>query len=263
MTSSPHESAREDSAGTPWAGRHFEQNSFAKDDGSAAPALIEAIRRVRLGSVGPDEVINQLHDTRVLIPLVTRLGESGTTESGRVVDKSQELSVVSVMAPDGRAALPIFSSAATLVEWNPEARPVPAEGARVALAAAGEQTPLLILDPGSDTEFIVRSEALEYIAMGKHWTPPWMDQRVISAFLEPTNEFVEIRATSLSNGDPTGTMQAAELLVEVSLIPGLDAAEVKVVSDELQRRWAADPVIASRVDSVRLRFKLYQDPNTL
>jgi hypothetical protein len=46
-----------DSAGTPWEGRSFDQNSFADDDGKAPPELIQAISKFRAGEVGAEAVI--------------------------------------------------------------------------------------------------------------------------------------------------------------------------------------------------------------
>ena len=42
--------------------------------------------------------------------------------------------------------LPAFTSVDTMRAWDPAARPIPASGERVALAAAGEGTDLVVLD---------------------------------------------------------------------------------------------------------------------
>ena len=93
-----------DSAGTPWAGRKFEHGSSSTDDGSAPKHLIEAIRRFRSGELGEADVIDALRDSRLLIPLVAVAGELGENDQGLPLDKSQELSIVTVLGPDGRAA---------------------------------------------------------------------------------------------------------------------------------------------------------------
>ena len=77
---------------------------------------------------------------RFLIPLVAVAGETGLTDDGHVVDKTQELSIITVAGPDGRAVLPVFSSVDTMRHWRPDARPVPADAVRVALAAAATGT---------------------------------------------------------------------------------------------------------------------------
>lgn len=243
-----------DSAGVPWAGRHFEANSFQGDTGQAPAQLLEAMHRFRLGSVSYADVINLLHDSRFLIPLIVHKGDTGVAPNGKIVDKTQELSMVTVAAADGRSALPIFTSTEALAAWNPQARPVPAEGARVALAAAGEDTPLIVIDPGTDGAFVVRQTAMESIATGKEWVAPWESQRVARAISQPASQFVEIRSIELESGDPTATLAGPELLVSIALIPGLDAVALREISQELSAAWQQDPVVCLNVDSVKLKF---------
>lgn len=149
-----------DSAGQPWQGREFDDNPFGDDDGTAPPALLGALAAFRAGEVGPEAVVDALRASRLLIPLVAELGDEGTTDAGLTVDKSQELSIVTVSGPDGRSVLPVFSSVTAMQTWNPAARPVPADGRRVALAAASEETEIVVLDPTSETEFVLRRPAV-------------------------------------------------------------------------------------------------------
>lgn len=243
-----------DSAGVPWAGRSFANNTFGDDDGSAPAQLIEALRRFRIGSVGYADVINLLHESRFLIPLIVHKGDLGVGPTGKVVDKTGELSMVTVEAADGRSALPVFTSTEALDSWNPEARPVPAEGARVALAAAGEHTPLIVIDPGTDESFVVRHTAMESIATGKHWVAPWESQRVAQAISEPAGQLVEIRSIELLPGDPSATLAGPELIVQIGLIYGLDAVALKDLGEVLVRSWKQDPVICAQVDSIRIKY---------
>ncbi|NJI21359.1 SseB family protein, partial [Aeromonas veronii] len=95
-------SAHGDSAGVPWEGRSFEPNPHAADDGSADPALLAALLRFRAGEGSQVEVVDAFRAARVLIPLIAEKGEEGVAPSGLAVDKTQELSIVTVAAPDGR-----------------------------------------------------------------------------------------------------------------------------------------------------------------
>ncbi len=137
------------------------------------------IRAFRAGIVGESAVVDALRDSRLLIPLVAVAGELGTNEHGHAIDKSQELSIVTVMGPDGRSVLPAFSSVSAMSLWNPAARPVPATAARVALAAASENTDLVVLDPTSETEFALRRPALWALAQSQSWTPSYLDEEVL------------------------------------------------------------------------------------
>ena len=101
-------------AGQPWAGRQFEANASAADDGLAPAELLEALRRFQARDVGEESVIDAIRTSRLLIPLVTALGEAGTNDHGVMIDKTQELSIITVAGPDGRDVLPAFTSAAAM-----------------------------------------------------------------------------------------------------------------------------------------------------
>jgi hypothetical protein len=243
-----------DSAGVPWEGRSFEHGAPSDDDGRAPERLVEALRRFRSRELGEAEVVDALRDSRLLIPLVAVLGDSGTNEHGRLVDKSQELSIVTVEGPDGRNVLPVFTSVAAMSAWNPMARPVPADGPRVALAAAGEGTDLVVLDPTSETEFAIRRPALWAIAKGERWIPSYLDEEVLGEFLRAAEPEPAIVAVQLAPGDPDARLTGAELLVQLSLVDGLDRAELDGLLRRVQERWAASGLIADRVDSIAVRL---------
>lgn len=243
-----------DSAGQPWAGRHFEHNASSDDDGSAPPVLIEALRRFRAREVGEAEVVDALRDSRLLIPLVAHLGEAGVNDRGHTVDKSQELAIVTVTGPDGRTVLPAFTSVDAMRAWNPEARPVPADAVRVAVAAASEQTDVVILDPTSSTEFAIRRPALWAIAQHQPWTPSHRDPAVLSAFVAAAEGEPDVAAVQLEPGDADARLAGPELVLRLELAPGLDAEQLAALLARLQQRWGESTLIAERVDSMRVRL---------
>ena len=241
-----------DSAGQPWAGRHFEPNTAADDDGSAPPRLVEALRRFRARELGEAEVVDALRTSRLLIPLVAHLGEDGLDEHGH--DKTQELAIVTVVGPDGRTVLPAFTSVAAMSAWNPGARPVPAQAVRVALAAASEQTDLVVVDATSVTEFVIRRPALWAIAQEQPWLPSYLDEVVLDAFAASLTGESSARSVALLPGDPDSRLAGPELVVELTLAPGLHRLALDALLARLQERWSADEVIAQRVDSMTVRL---------
>lgn len=246
--------SRADSAGVPWEGRSFDSAAPSDDDGSAPERLVEALRRFRSRELGEAEVVDAVRESRLLIPLVAQLGESGTNSDGHLVDKSQELAIVTVEGPDGRTVLPVFTSVETMAAWNPKARPVPAVGPRVALAAASEATDLVILDPLSETEFAIRRPALWAMAKSERWMPSYLDEDVLSAFIASADPEPAVVAVQLAPGDPDARLAAAELVVHLSLRDGLDRDDLDALLARLSGRWAADPLIAERVDSMAVRL---------
>ena len=243
-----------DSAGVPWEGRRFEHNASSGDDGSAPEKLMEAIRRFRAGEVGEREVVDAVRESRLLVPLIARLGEAGTNDHGHLVDKSQELAIVTVQGPDGRTVLPAFTSVSSMLVWNPDARPVPVAGTRVALAAAAENTDLVVLDATSDSEFVIRRPALWAIAQTRPWAPSYLDDEVLSAFMDAAEPEPAVRAVQLAPGDSRARLAGPELVVQLSLEPGLDRRSLDAVLERMQERWTASSVIAERVDSMRVQL---------
>ncbi|MDM4762538.1 SseB family protein [Galbitalea sp. SE-J8] len=246
-----------DSAGVPWEGRsfHAHESAWGDDDGTPPPLLVEAIRRFRAQEVGEAEVADAVRAVRLLVPLVAELGADGTAfdEHGRRIDKSQELSIVTVSAPDGRAALPVFSSVAAMSAWNPGARPIPTPGPRVALAAAGEGTDLVVLDPTGDTEFALRRPALAAIASGTPWTPAYLDPEVRAEFERVAALEPDVAGVVVAPGDPLARLAGPELALFVGVRAGLDAVAVNALVARMQERWA--PEIRARIDSIGVRVE--------
>jgi SseB protein N-terminal domain len=244
-----------DSAGVPWEGRSFEANPFSNDDGSADPTLIAALAEFANDPKDPRGVIAALGKSRLLIPLLADLGESGEGAHGQTVDKSADLSIVTVQTPDGQTALPVFSSVEAMSRWNKTARPVPSDAVRVALAAASEGNTRVVLDPGSDTEFVLRRPAIKALATSQPWTPAFLSQEVGQEFAAPihANE-PAVLAIYLEAGDPTCRLQGAEVLVTLKLIPGLDHNEVQALIGRLAEAWSQSELIAESVDSMQLRL---------
>lgn len=244
-----------DSAGQPWEGRQFGENAFAGDDGSAPPQLIDALTRFADGRAGEDAVVDAFRSSRLLIPLVTHAGDVGVNAQGQKVDKTQELSIVTVAGPDGRNVLPVFSSVAAMQSWNTIARPVPADGIRVALAAASENTDLVVLDPTSETEFAIRRPALWAIAQSLPWQPAYANPDVLDAFLTSARSELAVLDVRLESGDPRARLAGPELIAHLELIDGLTRSELDTVLSRLAQRWSASDVIATMVDSLAVRLE--------
>lgn len=245
--------AQTDSAGTPWTGRHFEENAFSGDDGSAPERLLETLRRFRSRAVGEVEVVDAFRESRLLIPLVARVGEAGVNERGILLEETAELSIVTVAGPDSRDVMPVFSSVEAMRRWNPAARPVPADAVRVALAAASENTELVVLDATSETEFVIRRPALWAIAQSRTWLPSYLDQNVLEAFLTSAEPEWAVLSVLLDAGDADARLAGPELIVQLGLVASLARPELDALLERLRRRWSDSTLIATRVDSLRVR----------
>ena len=187
------------------------------------------------------------------MPLVAEAGDIGETPDGKIVEKTQELSIVTVAAPDGRRVMPVFTSVAAMHHWNPEARPIPVPGPQVAIAAAQEITDLLIVDAASAAaEFGVRRPALQGMALGEPVAPAWADDDVQHAFAASVADEPHVTSVRLAPGDPQYRLLAPEVDVVIVLPFPLPHDALQELMTRLQQKWQATSVIAERVDSMRV-----------
>ncbi len=246
------EQALSDSSGVPWQGRHLEQNDASNDDGSAPPELLEILRQFRSGAVGQADVVDVLRRSRLLVPLLAELAPSVASD-GATSHKSAELAIVTVAAPDGRRVLPVFSSVDAMHEWNAAARPVPSDAVRVALAAASEETNLIVLDPTSVTEFVLRRPAIWAIAQQLEWAPGHLDEQVLAEFARASTGETNVVGLNVASGDPEARLSGPELTVTLTVAPGLGRIELSALLARLKEGWATSELIAARVDSLAVR----------
>jgi hypothetical protein len=254
-----------DSAGQPFEGRSFSPNPFAHDSGEIDPILGASLaafheildrdpeQRTQADVAGAwTRCVESLGRARVLSPLIAEAGDYGLSESGAIVEKTQELSVPQLEGPDGRAVAPVFSAVDAMARWNPQARPIPVEGARAALAAASDGL-ALVLDPGSPGTRIFRRSALAAAATGDAYLAPWVDEEVRSGFAALLGEYSEIVVHRVVCGDPTQTLAGPEVVVVLGLVPGLNQDAVAALVERISSRFASHPIIAQRCDGVGLK----------
>jgi hypothetical protein len=244
-----------DSAGTPWEGRSFDQNAFADDDGKAPSELIEAIKKFRTGKVGAEAVVDQIRVSRLLVPLLANLGESDIGAHGQKVDKSAELSIVTVKSSDDQDSLVVFSSVEAMSLWNKAARPVPTDAIRIALAAASQMSTRVVLDPGSDTEFVVRRPAIAKIAQSLPWLPPERNEAVLKVLCDSVAGEWLVLNIEASTADPQSRLLGSELQVLLQLEPKAEPALVRELIDRISSVWSESEEFASAVDSVAIKLR--------
>ena len=256
-----------DSAGQPFEGRSFTPNPFQGDSGEEDPGLSSARQEFdRVVSKPASQttqaeleaawvgVIEAVKSARLLSALVAEAGDFGMTETGARVEKTQELSVVHVQGPDGRVVAPFFSRVEAMTKWNSEARPIPVESTRAALATASDGLELMVLDPGHDNSFVLRASAIKALATQSEYRPPWSDPDIhlaIAQGIEAVGSLVEKHRVVA--GDPSQTLSGPEVIVVVGVSPGLDPEHLRAHLAEISAQWAANEVLARGVDGVGVR----------
>ncbi|HEY8718382.1 SseB family protein [Pengzhenrongella sp.] len=230
-------------------------SAFAGDDGSADPELAAALGAFGAGSGSVADVVAALAGARVLVPVLADLevGDVATHDGHELaVDKVASAGIVALRAPDGRTALPVFSSVAAMTTWRADARPVPSVVARAALSAVEEGWEVLVVDPGGPVTVLVPRPAVWALAKQEPWRPAVtghaVDDDVRAAVAAALAAVPEVARTDVEPG------RRAEVAVVLALRPGLDRAGLDAVLVRVNDALAADGTVAARVDSLELRL---------
>ncbi len=154
---------------------------------------------------------------RLLVPIVAEPAE--VDESGPLaVEKQTDMAAVTLVAPDGARALPVFSSMAALAAWDPSARPVPVTAARAAQAAVSERCDVMVLDVAGPRTVALRPSMVWALAQQREWVPAHEDETVCRALELAVRDQDGVLAHDVGPG------AAGEGVLQVSLTlgPGLD-----------------------------------------
>ncbi|WP_206446308.1 SseB family protein [Agrococcus sp. KRD186] len=241
-----------DSAGRPWEGRTFTHHdtAYAGDDGSAPAGYLDAVAALAEGTGARALVVDALRGERLLVPLLAAAGETGVDERGRTIDKTQELSIVTVQGPDGAGILPMFSHVGAMQAWNAKARPVPTSVQRAA-AAALDGPARVVIDPGSESEFVLTRTMLEALLTDASWSWGVEDAAVHAAVEAAMFAQPSVQAIVLATGDPRGRLAGADLEVHALVDAAEDAAaQLRAAADALGEVEA----VRERIASVAVRM---------
>ncbi|WP_344660513.1 S8 family serine peptidase [Catenulispora subtropica] len=153
---------------TDFAGRTIAPSAFPDDNGTADPALLAVLEAQGRGEAAVEHAYGYLLNARVLAPIVAVLGEAEEVEDeqGRNLrrDKNSDMALVTLVAPDGTRAMPVFTSVAALAAWNAEARPMPVPFPRACAAAKAEGAEIVLVDLGLPSFLEVEPAAVRAFA---------------------------------------------------------------------------------------------------
>ena len=246
-----------DSGGLPWSGRDLTPSGFEDDDGSPDGALLTALAGRRAEpSADTDRVLFEaVRAARWIVPVVTAPAETATDAAGLPVETRTDMAVVTLTGPDGRRALPVFTSTAALARWDPSARPVPVPASRAARAAVAEGCDVLVVDVASEAPTELRPSMLWALAQGATWQPAAQDPFVGRSVAAAVAGEPAVVGTRLEEGTPPGE---GVLRIVLVLRPGLDAPAVQALATRVGERLATDGELRARVDG--LTFALEPAP---
>ncbi|MGV1009641.1 MAG: SseB family protein [Dermatophilaceae bacterium] len=221
-------------------GLQLSSSGFEDDSGAADPAVLAALGAAGTGTPDAELALMALvAKARWLVPVVTLRGDDGA-----------DTALVTLTAPDGQRALPVFTGVEPLAAWDPAARPVPVLADRAAQAAVSEGCDVLVLDTGSPHCAVLRPSMVWALAQRREWLPAYRDPFVARSVAVAASGEPDVRAHALEAGQPG----SGGLVVVLGLRPGLRAADVQALATRVGERLATDGELRARVDDLVFRI---------
>ncbi len=214
---------------------------FSDDDGTADPRLAAALSAYAADRAAESQVLAALPGARLLVPVVAVLTEAETGPDGMRRDKKSEMAVPTYLGPDGRRALPAFTSTESLIRWRADARPVAVPFGQVLRAAAHEKADTVVFDMAGPVTYELSGPALYALADGRDRLDPLTDPVVAAAVREAVagEQGVE-RAYLLAAQD------GQEADGNVCLVPAA-SADLPATARRVATALAADETLRTRL----------------
>jgi hypothetical protein len=171
---------------------------------------------------------------------------------GLVVEKQTDMAAVTLVAPDGQRALPVFTSLQSLGSWDPQARPVPVTASRAAQAAVSERCDVMVVDLAGPRTVVLRPSMLWALAQQRDWVPAHEDLVVQRGVAAAVREEPSVRSHGLGAGMPAGQ---GVLAVTLELEQGLTAEEVQAIATRVGERLATDGELRARFDGLAFSIR--------
>ncbi len=213
---------------------------FSDDNGAADPELTAALAAWADDPTAEPAVLAALPGARLLVPVVAVLGEVETGPDGLKREKTSDMAVPTLRAPDGRKALPAFTSIESLARWRADARPVAVPLHQALQAAAHEKADTVVIDLAGPVPYQLTGPALLALAEGRRSADPLADPSVtdaLRAVLAAQPGVLRAHLVPSGDGDADGTLA-------LEPAPGTAPAEV---AQRIAEALAADEVLRARL----------------
>jgi hypothetical protein len=186
---------------------------FRHDHGGADPHVTEALAAYQAGTGSEQAALTALAGARLLVPVVAVLADGSAAEG----DKNSEMVLPTLIGNDGRPAVLAFTGVESLARWRRDARPVPAEAARVWRAAVTDGC-AVVIDVAGPVPLAVEGARLAALAAGQPAPPACEDPDVRAEVEAAVAAEPLITGFALAAGTEEGA-GAADLAVRLHLAP--------------------------------------------
>ncbi|REE02602.1 SseB family protein [Citricoccus nitrophenolicus] len=267
-----------DSAGLAWEGRDLSGDgidgsanplhAFDTDDGTADPAWGPVLDRLADGEAGEPAVVDVLSRMRVFAAVLPTVAEMAHDHDGHSHgDKESDIALVTLKAPDGRTALPVFTNVPALTAWHPQARPVATWMPRACLSAVDEGAELVVVDPAAERTFVVRRPAVWALAQQQDWTPSYADEALADELASLVDLVPGLAQIGLAPGSGVASRTASGAVLpgggsgpelqlvaypDAELASAQDEAGLRLLAATLQQVLGEVPSLAEKADSVEI-----------
>ncbi|NUL43765.1 SseB family protein [Cellulosimicrobium funkei] len=271
-----------DSAGLAWEGRDLSGegidgssnplHAFDTDDGTADPAWGPVLDRLAAGEAGEPAVVDVLSRMRVFAAVLPTVAETAHDHGGhgdvhQHGDKESDIALVTLKAPDGRTALPVFTNVPALTAWHPQARPVATWMPRACLSAVDEGAELVVVDPAAERTFVVRRPAVWSLAQQQDWTPSYADEVLAGELASVVDLVPGLARIGLAPGSGVASRTATGAVLpgggsgpelrlvaypDAALAAAQDEAGLRLLAATLQQVLGEVPSLAEKADSVEI-----------
>jgi type III secretion system (T3SS) SseB-like protein len=186
---------------------------FRHDHGDADPQVAAALAAYQAGKGSEQAALAALAGARLLVPVVAVLADGSAAEG----DKNSEMVLPTLIGNDGRPAVLAFTGVEALARWRRDARPVPAEAARVWRAAVTDGC-AVVIDVAGPVPLAVEGARLAALAAGQPVPPAHQDPDVRAEVEAAVAAEPLITGFGLAAGTEEGA-GAADLAVRLNLAP--------------------------------------------
>jgi hypothetical protein len=193
---------------------------FRHDHGDADQQVTAALAAYQAGRGSEQAALAALAGARLLVPVVAVLADGSAAEG----DKNSEMVLPTLIGNDGRPAVLAFTGVEALARWRRNARPVPAEAARVWQAAATDGC-AVVIDVAGPVPLAVEGARLAALAAGQPPPPAHEDPDVRAEVEAALAAEPLITGFGLAAGTESGTgteegAEATDLAVRLYLAAG-------------------------------------------